>query len=679
MPEECVAIETPPVREAVPAGPMKQLRWRLNRLRCMSPAEIPHRVLRSLVSRAESLGLRAHRTPLPDVRSSSRPWIQWMPRVDPARYLEAADRICAGRLDVFTLRNVDLGSPPRWNRDPKTGVEAPLQAGKLIDYRDSRLVGDIKYLWEPNRHQHLVTLAQAYAMSSGLRYFNTIRSHLESWFESCPCPRGPNWTSALEPAIRLINWSVVWQLFGGAQSPLFESDAGLRFRARWLESVHQHVSFIRGYLSLYSSANNHLVGEAAGIFIAALTWPFWPEADRWRDQAAAILQREALTQNGADGVNREQAVSYQQFELELLTCALLAGRANGHRFSAAFETRLEAMIQYLASIMDGGGHVPMFGDSDDAVVLNLSQQPDFCRFRSILATGAVLFRRADFKVKARKLDDRTRWLLGRGADVAFDLLSTAHVQLPARRAFPNGGYYILGCDFETDAEIRLIADAGPLGYQAIAAHGHADALSFTLSVGGTEIFVDTGTYAYHGQSEWRQYFRGTSAHNTLRIDGLDQSEPGGAFMWLRKARAGCREWSSSAALDVFEGWHDGYLRLRDPVLHRRRIVLDKALRRITIEDRVEMSGTHEVELFFHLNETCRAVALPDGFVITHGPRALHLKLPEATGAVAEIHCGSVKPPLGWISRRFGDKCPTPAIAWRASVAGHALLRTEITC
>src|SRR2546422_5969501 len=499
---------------------------------------------------AERWGLLGSATvPPPDLTQESRRWILATARVDAAPYLAAAERIAAGRFDVFVLQDAALGSPPRWNRDPKTGIEAPLTFGKLLDYRNPRRVGDIKYLWELNRHLHIVTLAQAYALSRDARYFGVIRRHLESWFAECPYGRGPNWSSALELGIRLINWSVAWQLLGGASSPLFQGGEGARFRQQWLDAVFQHAQFVHEHFSLYSSANNHLIGEAAGLFIAALTWPHWPQARGWADEAKAILERETLLQNAPDGVNREQAVSYQQFELDLLLLPLFAGRANGQKFSAAFESRIEAMMEYLASIIDASGNVPMFGDSDDGLVVRLAQDDGHWNYRSLLATGAILFRRGDFKAKAGKLDDKTRWLFGEGADAAFELLDTAQARLPVRRAFAHGGYYILGCDFETVNEIRLVADAGPLGYQTIAAHGHADALAFTLSVGGQEFLIDPGTYAYHTQGRWRCYFRGTAAHNTLRLDGRDQSEQGGNFLWLHKARAGCGLWLSSSDKD----------------------------------------------------------------------------------------------------------------------------------
>ncbi|HKQ26597.1 MAG TPA: alginate lyase family protein [Burkholderiales bacterium] len=662
------------------AGLKERFRWYLNRLRCMTPSEISRRVLRTLAMHAEHAGLLgSQKVPPADLAPNPHHWIHAAARVDPSPYLAAADRIAAGKLDVFALRDADLGSPPRWNRDPKTGVEAPLSFGKWLDYRNPLLVGDIKYLWEPNRHLHLVTLAQAHALSGDARYFEVLRRHLDSWFDSCPYPMGPNWTSALEAGIRLINWSVAWQLLGGARATVFQSADGVRLRQRWLESVYRHMQFVSGHFSLDSSANNHLIGEAAGLFIAALTWPHWPATREWLTTAKAILERETLLQNAPDGVNREQAVSYQKFVLDLLLLTLLAGKANGQWFSVAYESRVEVMLEYLASIMDAGGNVPMLGDSDDALAVRLAEGGDSSPYRSLLATAAILFGRGDFKLKASVLDDKTRWLMGEQADALFDGQCTAEVRLPMRQAFTEGGYYVLGCNFETDDEIRLIVDAGPLGYQTIAAHGHADALAFTLSVGGLEFLIDPGTFAYHTDAPWRRYFRGTAAHNTLCVDGQDQSQSGGSFMWLRKARAGCSLWSCTTEKDLFEGWHDGFMRLADPVMHQRRIVLDKMLRRLVIEDTLQMAGEHEINIFFHCSERCQVDPAPNGFTLRQGRRTVSLKLPQADGSSARVYHGSVAPIMGWVSRGFDQKLPAPTIAWQARLKRNVVLRTEIQC
>jgi len=665
------------VHEAI--GPAQRLLWYVNRARCMSLAEIPYRLFRALAARAARSGLAGvQRAPAPDLAPRVPAWLQAAPGVDATRTCAAAERIIAGRFSLFALRDAALGSPPRWNRDPKSGVEAPLDFGPLLDYRDPARVGDIKYLWELNRHAHLVTLAQAWALSRDARYLRALGEQLESWFDACPYPRGPNWASALECALRLINWSAAWQLIGGADSPLFAGAPGLR--QRWLQSVYQHAHFVHGNFSRFSSANNHLIGEAAGLFIAGLTWPYWADMRRWQQSAKAILEKEARRQNAADGVNREQAVSYQQFVLELLLLALLAGKANGQWFSVAYESRLEAMLEFLASIMDAGGNLPMFGDADDAVALRLSQEEHFSAGRSLLASGAILFHSGEFARKAGALDDKTRWLLGEGADAAFAAQAAAPAQLPPlRQAFREGGYYILGSEFESPEEIRLVVDAGPLGYERIAAHGHADALSFTLSVGGREFLIDPGTYAYHTQEAWRHYFRSTAAHNTLRLDGADQSQPGGKFMWLRQAAAGCSLWRSTPERDRFEGWHDGYARLSDPVLHRRAIRLEKRIRRVVIEDRLRTRGERLIELFFHCSERCAVEEDADGFALSRDGRTLRLRLPRAAGAEARVYRGSSAPILGWVSRRYDEKEPCATIAWRARLSGEVVLRSEIIC
>jgi len=644
----------------------------------MTPAEVAFRGARALQAHAERLGLvGAAPVPAPDLAATSRPWV-FAPAIARAPgYVAAAERIRNGALDIFALRGVDLGQPPRWNRDPKSGIQAPLAYGKTLDYRDPDLVGDITYLWAPNRHLHFVTLAQAYAASGQAKYFEELAEQLDSWLVACPYRLGPNWASALEAAVRLVNWSLAWQLVGGARCRMFESARYAELRLRWLRSVYQHAEFVRGWFSRHSSANHHLIGEAAGLFIAGLTWPHWKRAALWADSGQRILEREALAQNAPDGANREQALSCQGQVLDFLLLALLAGTANGRAFPAEYSARIEAMLDYLASIMDAGGNVPQLGDAGDGESVRLAQGKGFCPYRSLLATGAILFGRGDFKLKAGALDDKTRALFGVDAEESYAALDARKTRLPLRQTFPEGGYYVLGCEFDTPHEIRLVADAGALGYRSLAAHGHADALAFTLSAGGREFLIDPGTYAHHTQGAWRSYFRGTSAHNTVRIDGEDQSVQGGSFMWLAKANAGCSLWLSSADKDCFEGWHDGYRRLDDQVKHRRLIELDKRARRIVVEDTLEMAEDHEVELFFHCHEESEVRAAGEGFVVRRGNAVVRLTPPKVAASAVQIYRGSLAPMAGWVSRAFDCRRPAPTIAWRARLTGTSVLRTEI--
>lgn len=656
---------------------MSSLVWKVNRLRTMEPAEIIWRGKKFIQVRLERKGKGLAHHPSEARQLCGRMWECELPSgFDMDSYLHAAKRILAGRFDVFALRESALGFPPLWNRDPKTGINAPMHFGKTLDYRDERTVGDIKYLWEINRHYELVTLAQAFYLSKQECYARACRLLLESWLDQCPYPSGQAWSSALENAIRLVNWAVAWHLLDAGSARIFEGTDGGEFKRRWLDSVHQHCQFIAGHFSLYSSANNHLLGEYMGLFIGALTWPCWKESPAWTAIGRKGLEREALRQNAGDGVNREQAFWYHHEVADMMLLCGVFGRANGVAFSNAYWQRLESMLEFIRAVMDVAGRVPMVGDSDDAVMVRFSQERDFNAYRSLLTSGAIVFGREDFIAGDGRLDDKSRWLLGDQGGARIAPIASGRAGSQVRRAFPEGGYYILGHHFGSAAELKIVADAGPLGYLSIAAHGHADALAFTLSAAGHALLIDPGTYAYHTQKKWRDYFRGTSAHNTVRVDGLDQSEAGGNFMWLRKAKARCERWDSGPDSDCFIGSHDGYLRLADPVLHRRKIVFDKLNDTVLVEDVLECRKAHTLEFHWHFSEDCE-LAL-DGCKVSAscGTLRIEMSMPDSA-CLPELVSGRDDPPLGWISHRFDEKSASPVILWQEKINGTARRVTRI--
>lgn len=653
------------------------LAWKLKRLRVMGPAEIAFRVARTMQTSLESV--RAGRpapVPAPALDRWGSPWPGLVHcEMQPESYLAQADRILAGRFDVFEMRDLALGFPPDWNREPRTGIRPPMAFGKAIDYRRRDVVGDVRCLWELNRHLELVTLAQAYHLGGGEKYLRGCATMLQSWFEDCPYPLGGNWVSSLEHAVRLLNWAVAWHLLGGKDSPMFQGAEGERLRRNWLEMVFRHSVFISGNFSRHSSANNHLFGEYVGLFVAAVTWPCWRHSEGWRELARAGIEEEARRQVAPDGVDREQSVWYHHEVADMMVLAGLLGRANGVEFSPSFWDRLERMLEFIAALADVAGRLPMIGDSDDAHMVRFVPAPDFDVFRSLLATGAALFRRGDFRHKAGHCDDKTRWLIGPQADSAF----AAAVRVPpGRREFPDGGYWILVDRVGDPArEIHVVVDAGALGYLGIAAHGHADALSLVLSAAGREILVDPGTYAYGAEPRWREHFRGTSAHNTVRIDGLDQSVSGGAFLWVRHASARCEDFREASGLDVWVGSHDGYCRLPDPVMHRRRVELDKDAGEVRVTDSFACGREHAGELFWHFAEDCR-VAIHDGNLrIENGPVFAMLEVSGADGNLTLVH-GDEAVPQGWVSRSYGTRTPAWVAVWHGRIGPGTVWRTRIS-
>lgn len=658
------AISSEGMREDWGANRQSTLAWKISRLRTMSASEIFFRVRRALYERVEAANVsRLKPVPPFELIQGRAPIGSIDPSLDIHSYLVAAERLLDGYMTVFALDCVPF--PPEWNRDTKTGTQAPLTFGKGIDYRRADIVGDIKYLWEPNRHSELVVLAQAWLLSGDQRYLDAVGSVLDDWMAACPYPLGPNWSSSLELGLRLVNWAFVWQMIGGLASPLFADASGIGLRDRWLASIYRHLDFIDGHLSLYSSANNHLLGEYLGLLFGSTIWPCWPASTRWRATALQGFSDQAMMQTAPDGVNREQAVYYHHEVMDMMLLGGLLARANGYDFEPSFWKRLEDMCDFLAAIMDVNGAVPMIGDADDARIIRLNPDREACPYQSLLASCAIIFDRPDFAAKAGKLDDKTRWLF------PSTPLPTPVGRNP-RVAFPEGGYFLLGSELNTANEVRIVADCGPLGYLSIAAHGHADALSITLSACGVEWLVDPGTFAYHTQKIWRDHFRGTGAHNTLRIDGADQSEIGGNFLWHNHARAELVEHDFEAG--VFEGAHDGYSRLLDPVRHRRRLEFDAHERTLRIIDTLTCKSCHTVDVSLQFAEACNVCI--DGSGIVAKQAGLEL---EATcnydGFSVELLHGIESPPVGWVSRKFDKKVPSTMARWSGVINGDTTIVT----
>lgn len=624
--------------------------WLVNRLRCMSVAEVGYRIQQAAVTRVAKRVRARAAPPLPRARTFNRIGSDLgAPTLSPAErdaLLADADSICAGHVVLFANRRFDVGMPPVWNRDPDSGVVGPSIYAGDITITNREQVGDIKHVWELNRHLHLVRLAQAWACTSDVAWLHALQTQLRSWLDQCPPLVGPNWTSSLELGIRLINWGLVWQLIGGEGSGLFAGEEGQRLRADWLDSIHAHCSAIARHLSRHSSANNHLIGELAGLYVGASIWPCWNASGAWLEQARRELEHEAQAQFSRDGVNREQAFAYHVFSSEFLFVAGLVGQACDHPFSRAYWTALLRALRFLRSVRDVGGNVPMVGDADDGIVFRLDT-PGSDRGEQLLALGDAVLRRM------QPTHPGVRWLL--------------HA-LPGKRpeadphesetgwAFPDGGYLLFGSHFGEPNEIKGMVDCGALGYLGIAAHGHADALALTLSVGGEECLVDPGTYSYWQEHKWRDYFRGTSAHNTVRIDGLDQSVSGGRFMWLKKARAAIERMPQSPHEFDFRGSHDGYERLADPVRHMRTVRFDAASATLTVRDEIAAKKHHQVELFWHFAPGLD-VRLNSAGLHVRGKRFALQMHAHGADLKLELVRGNENPPLGWYSRSYESRQP----------------------
>ena len=498
-----------------------------------------------------------------------------------------AEQICKHEFNLLGFERVAYGPTINWYLDAVHGKSAPRKPWFRIRYLNFEEVGDSKITWELNRHQHLVTLAKAYRLTGREEFAAELFGQWFDWQRENPYPIGINWASGLEVAFRTISWLWVWNLLADSAviPPNFSSDL--------LQQLAVSGRHIEKYLSTYFSPNTHLLGEGLALFFLGTLCPNLPAASRWQTKGWNILLEGAKHQVRSDGMYFEQSTYYHVYALDFFLHARILAAANGLLIPYEFDQKIEAMLDFLAALAQTG-IPPRLGDDDGGRLF------DPLRNRSEhlldpLATGAVLFKRPDWKAAAAGAREETLWLMGIQGLTELDSLGE-EPYLPRSAAFTESGIYLMADP--APARTQLVIDAGPQGSLS-AGHGHADALSVHLSAEGRELLLDPGTCCYVAADNSRDEFRGTAAHNTLRIAKSDQANPEGPFSWEAFVDTKVESWITGTSFELFRGSHSGYARLAQPVVHRR-WVFHLRSQFWLVRDVALGEGEHAVDLFWHI-------------------------------------------------------------------------------
>ena len=578
-------------------------------------AETPHQVTRALrgdrAGIADAARTRLTQGVLPGLRDV-RTTVSLLRRARPEAETSTrcrADRAVDGVFDLLGHERVTVGTPIDWHRDPSSGTRAPRRHWSRIAYLDPAVVGDYKLLWELNRHQHFVTLGQAYAYSRDSRYARAFASQLAGWISANPPRIGVNWASSLEVSYRAISWLWALQLFADAP----EVSDELLLTA--IESLRRHAVHIERYLSTYYSPNTHLTGEALGLLYLGTALPLFAAAERWRDTGWSILREQLFRQVRADGTYFEQALYYHRYTADIFHHALLLAEANGWAPEPAVRERVERLDGFLVYAVHPDGTVPLVGDDDGGRLMRLDGLPT-SNARPTIATASALFGRGDMRCVGGDAVEECLWLLG---STGASALASTKPSVPVRRSrgFRDGGFYVMRDGWRPTDSWALV-DGGPHG-SLNCGHAHADALALEVSIGGRPVLVDSGTFSYTGAE--RDAFRATAAHNTVTVDGESSSLPAGPFHWRHIARTSVHEWITSPALDFWRGSHDGYRRFADPATHERSVLFLHG-RYFIVLDAIAADAAHGWTVHWHVapDLTVRERA-PNAVVITDPSRA----------------------------------------------------------
>jgi hypothetical protein len=457
-------------------------------------------------------------------------------------------------------------------------------------------------LWIYNLHyfDYAVSLGWDYAQGGDKHPYRVFRRLVREWISNCPIATPLAW-DPYPLSLRIKNWIKAYTFF----EPVLIEDVSFATELR--RSLYAQASFLEDNLEFHL-LGNHLIENGRALLFAGL---FFADrvAERWQRKGERILWRELHEQFLDDGGHCERSPMYHQMMVELYQEVISVLDVQGYTVPEDVIERVEAMQEWSCAVLHPDGEIPLLNDA----VLGVAPVP----------------------VEPPK-----------GAPTA-----------PAGlKALSDSGYFVFRDDSARDF---VIFDCGPLGPDHQPGHGHCDMLSYELSLSGQRLIVDSGVGNYYGELDWRTYYRSTRAHNTVVVDGSEQSEIWDRFRVARRARAlGVRWADRGPELAYTIGAHSGYCRLKgNPVHHRWMCWVDRSFWLVC--DQVIGEGWHQVDSLVHFHPQAHVVSVPKiaelGQVGEVRRGGVNLKVVPWGVQSVYAYCGETDPIQGWYAPEFGTR------------------------
>lgn len=503
--------------------------------------------------------------------------------------------------------DVPVRNVVEWRRDPLSNYLWPLDYHRDLQLQRSD-GSDVRVVWELNRLGHLLRIQDA----------DEFLNQLRSWHGQNPYGRGPNWSCAMEVALRAMNILAAFERF--RKSPQLDPEALIFV----LTLLQLHGRFIGTNLEFsYIATSNHYLSDVAGLLWLEVMLPELEEAGDWHDLALPALLREMDKQVLADGADYESSTGYHRFVLELFLYSFMLCRESGRKIDPKYWHKLHQMLEYVKAYIRPDGLAPLIGDTDGGQVLPFHEH---------------------------SADDHAYVL-----DLGAEILNAPEFKFPQEKskAFPDAGIYIM-----RSGDCYLCFNASGAGIHGRGSHGHNDALSIEVSAGGRAFIVDPGTYVYTGDLKMRHAFRSTAYHSTVMIDNEEQNttDVNMPFVIGNEAQPRVLEWESYQNYDKVEAEHYGYRRLESPVTHRRTVTFNKPERSWLVEDEFFSSGEHEFQVYFHFAPGLSLTIEENEIEARAGEVALSIRplsLPQQPTLVKQH-----------VSRNYGQLIDSVSACWR---------------
>lgn len=560
---------------------------------------------------------------------------------DQVEVVKEADHYLAGITRYFSKTDYQTGFPPDWLLDPYRNIR--LSADKHWSQVPDDGPYDIKFIWEASRLSQIYALVRAYARTQDEHYPIAFWQVVEDWAQENPPGMGPNWKCGQEATLRLMALCFGYYAFKDHSQTTPERVSQFTILAAALaERIYMNLGY-----AIYTRSN-HTISESFGVWLAGILFPELKNAKKYRKLGQQILEKEASKQIYPDGSYAMHSLNYHRFILHIYLFAMRISEVNDQKFSPSVYQAVERSIDYLYTLIDlQTGQIPQYGSNDGALVLPLSSC-DYNDYRPLVQLGYYSIHKERI-FPPGGWDEDLFWFYGKEAlDSAIETKSQ-----PTDELFLEGGITKISGE-NTRAFIRC----GPISDRP----SHADQNHMDIWWQGKNIAIDAGTYMYGGKGHWRNGLASTQVHNTVTVDQQDQMEKFSRFIWVDWSQGDILAFEYKKGFIFWQGQHNGYARLKDPVFHKRTVLLLDNTNWFVV-DHVKGLAKHEYRLNWLLDNDFQQLNKADNSLqLQYKSRTLLARfgLMENKTPI-DILSADESSSRGWISHYYGDKQPAKTI------------------
>lgn len=617
-----------------------KLNWYLNRLKKMNPEEVLKRIVEHLEIYFSRLKYQ---------NPNQWPYSRFSPDNVLLKLYPLPGFPVENHWEHYQIYNkeFDLTKPLNWYFSENTDSAWPFCHYSKINYRAGNPHGDVRINWELNRLQFLPAMA--------VTDEQLAKSTLKEWMIRNPFVYGPSYLASMEVAIRWLSIYRAVCLFKlPLEKSLLRNITGLAVASG---------KFIESRLSTHSSAGNHLIVEAVGLFWIGKALEETDVGIHWISKARDILQDQVPRQVNPDGSNQEQCIWYLGFVLDALFHYFLL--EDSSKIPLEVWNRVEKMLEFIHDMTSPDGTFPDYGDRDDGYIFRISGDYDESPFPGLLSIGALYFNRPEWNRKSRRAKERLAFWMGKDEqDILNDkeeIVRSDSFQQPMIKVYNDGGMTFVKWE-----NGKSLFRHSRLGLGNTCGHGHADALSVLFSWKDVPVLIDLGSGQYNGDQKIRSFFRSTIAHNTVEVGGKDQAKMLGPFMW-KKSYGTKLKGTGDVPVVYVEADHDGYF--NDFALIHSRKVKWRSSDQIEIHDSFSCPGEVTMRGAFHLGSSCRSLYRKESHIEADFDffKALFYFPAEIE---TEMFFGSQKPFFGWRSTVYGEWEPIHAMIFSGIIKGN---------